>query len=274
MKEINCIVIYEISAECKILYASESIIDVTGYTLEELRGKSGFSFMEQTESKNVQGACRHLQKDNIMASVFCTHIQHKTDGLIPIEAVSGQCYDIILAVITRVDKGEPQLKARHAAVKQTYTQDCDGVITAQEGFVQQATDTLEKSLRKPIPVSSREPAACMILNRFSRRLIIEFATQTCESLLGLNPERCVGLSFLNYIDPEQYDFIMDEFQKVISTNSVAQFQCSLVSPQFREPLPVRLAIFCANDGIILNIRLTKYGNFTNDGLIFLKFFSE
>ncbi|ORX98632.1 hypothetical protein K493DRAFT_5613 [Basidiobolus meristosporus CBS 931.73] len=267
MKEVNCITIYDVSDEAVILYSSESVVDVTGYTQEELRGKTGYCLIDPEIVCAMQAAGTRVREEDNMATVMYTSIKHKTEGLIPIESVSGRCFDIIVAVITRADKGQPRLRACYATSQHTYTRKNGGIMATQDITPKYAT-----SIIKTPP--SPEPAACMILNRFTRHLTIEFATKNCEFLLGIDARKCNGLSFLSYIDPDDLLFVTEQFENVKVSNAVAQLQFSFLSPQYRQSLPVRAAIFCANDGIILNIRLFKHEKSSNDGLVFLNFFLD
>ncbi|KAK9760831.1 hypothetical protein K7432_014746 [Basidiobolus ranarum] len=275
MQEINCIIIYDTSDESKILYTSESIVDVTGYTQEEMRGRNGYSLIDSSTLNVIQDASMHIRDEDNMATVLYTNIRHKTEGLIPIESVAGRCYDIVVGVTTRADKGKPRIRASYATSQQIYTKQVDGIVATQRSISSHQRHTyLATPLGRTDPRFSPEPAACMILNRFTRRLTIEFATQTCEFLLGLDSEKCRGLSFLNYIDPDDLYSITEKFENVKVNNAVADFQFSFLSPQYRQSLPVEAAVFCSNDGIIVNIRLVKGESRRKHGLIFLDFFVD
>ncbi|ORX95652.1 hypothetical protein K493DRAFT_407549 [Basidiobolus meristosporus CBS 931.73] len=277
-RKVNCIYIYDTSDEGRILYCSESSVDVTGYALEEVRGQSGYSFVESATSQVIREAGSIIRDEDNMATVMYTNVKHKDGGLVPIEAVTGRCYDIVVSVLTRADKGEPQLRARHATLQRTFTQQCDGTITTQESPIGYPSEKVyAKQPTKPSPNIKPiypEPAACMIVDRFTRRLTIQFATKSCESLLGVNAKKCIGLPFLSYIDLEEVDSVVSDLETAKTNNSVAQIHFSFLSPQYRQSLPVRAAVFCANDGIIINVRLAKDCLERNENLVFLKYLQK
>ncbi|ORY05093.1 hypothetical protein K493DRAFT_311083 [Basidiobolus meristosporus CBS 931.73] len=248
--ERNFIAIYDLSPERKILYLSDSVYDVLGYTPDELIGQSGFCLIPEEELPGMQTYILYQEINDSIISLLYGHSRTKTNQLIPIEAAASCCYNMVTCVIAQVDPNSHSAKARAAAAESVvYIDDHPNGMFKGAWKVQGSS---VKELPDPdIPTEpiKLEPRACMVLNRFTRKLTIMYCSVPASFILGINPTKCTGGSFVSYLHPEDSDYVVQEIDRVKSTSCVAQTKFRFISPT-KGVIPVSLTVTASCDGLI------------------------
>ncbi|KAG0325120.1 hypothetical protein BGZ99_001030, partial [Dissophora globulifera] len=97
-----------------------------------------------------------------------------------------------------------------------------------------------------------EPAlrVCMILNRFSRNLIIMYASSACERIFHIDPDHIVGKPVLLFIRADDLASFVEQMDMIKASPAVAYMRFWFQSPKLRQEVPCEVMLFGAVDGIV------------------------
>ncbi|KAG0225667.1 hypothetical protein BGX31_007568, partial [Mortierella sp. GBA43] len=102
-----------------------------------------------------------------------------------------------------------------------------------------------------------EPRICMLLNRFSRSLNIQYASPSCEIILNIDPEAIVGRSFLLFIRSDDLATFVEQVDLAKSSNVVTHMKFYFQSPNNPQEVPCEAMLFGAADAMIAIMRRCK-----------------
>lgn len=277
--ELTFITMHDISAKCVILYASDSITDVLGYAPYEVTNKSTFDYFHSDDLPLALDRYKNEIELEHASSLAYVRVHSKAGEWLTCECVFSCVYDVLIAATTIYRPGpRSQGKALAAPVVQhAFRNSCPEVRYEMIAH-------LSAKFTSIVPAKGREPRAALILNRFTKKLTILYATHALTELVGLGPPGAVGTSFLDCIDPDCVDGAVDAIDRAKQNDSVAYMRFRWRHPHERStsgmsvdtsspeserpdvfntgkyhtgPTDVEAVVSCTSDGIIIVLRVAS-----------------
>ncbi|ORX95269.1 hypothetical protein K493DRAFT_337423 [Basidiobolus meristosporus CBS 931.73] len=251
--EKNFIIIFDLTPQRIILYVSDSVTDVLGYTPDELIGKTGLYIIPEDHISGTNTFIAYQEISDSLATVlFCT-ARKKDSKVIPIECVASCCYNMITATIVEGELNNSKSKDRVAAADNiVYIDKNPNCIHKVDG---PQLLRLHKSQLPSTPIQF-EPRVCMVLNRFTRKLTIMYCSIPASFVLGMNSKKCTGTSFISYIHQEDLSATINELDRVKSTACIGQVDLRFLSPELGT-INVSVVVSASCDGLIAILRRSE-----------------
>ncbi|KAG0006189.1 hypothetical protein BGZ65_009122 [Modicella reniformis] len=102
-----------------------------------------------------------------------------------------------------------------------------------------------------------EARVCLIINRFSRNLIVMYASSACEKVLNIDPDQLTGKPILLYIRADDLAPFMEQVDVIKTTTVITQMRFWFQSPNRSREIPCEAILFGATDGIVAVVRRCK-----------------
>lgn len=188
--ETTFISIHDLSLDARLLYVSNSIIDILGYSPEEVVGKSCWEYFHPDEmpfARAIHG--RGVQLDKAAVLSYC-QIKNRYGRWIGCECVFTIVHDVLVASTSIYRRGMKSEKraAEAPIIRQLFSS------SPRDPRYHMLTYISSKFSQVPKP-HSHEPRAALFLNRFTRTLTIMYATDGLAKVLGISAQQLIGKSF-------------------------------------------------------------------------------
>lgn len=188
--ETTFITIHDLTYDANILYASTSISDVLDWRSDEVVGKSCWDFFHPDEipfAKAIHGRGVELDKASVLN--YC-RIKNKYGEWVGCECVFTVVYNVLIGC-TSIYMDGPKAKKRAVeapVVRQLFS---SSPRDPRYHMLQYISSKFASGPRPHL----HEPRAALFLNRFTRTLTINFATNGLEKLLGIPARELTNQSF-------------------------------------------------------------------------------
>ncbi|EFQ27574.1 hypothetical protein CGRA01v4_03064 [Colletotrichum graminicola] len=184
--------IHSTDPSAAILFVSDSVFDILGYTPQEVQGKSCFDFFHPDEvpfARSVHSRGVLLDKAAVLHYV---RIMSRDGQWVSCECCFTVVHDVLVACTSIYRRGEKSERRASEApqIRQLFS-------SSPRDPRYHMLEHLSPKFRMP-PVE-REPRAALILNRFTRTLTVMFATNSVSSILGVRPDQIKDKSFYECI---------------------------------------------------------------------------
>ncbi|KAL2127692.1 hypothetical protein VTI74DRAFT_10307 [Chaetomium olivicolor] len=190
--------IHNLNPDATILFASESILDILGYSPREVEGKSAFDYFHPEEvpfARSIHSRGILLDKAAVLhyARILC-----KSGQWVSCECCFTVVHNVLVASTSIYFKGaKSDRRARDAPqIRRIFS-------SSPRDPRYHMLEHLSPKFR--MPPMEREPRAALILNRFSRKLSIMYATDAVAQILGLQPGELLDRPFYECIQPNCID---------------------------------------------------------------------
>ncbi|KAL9587011.1 MAG: hypothetical protein Q9212_000539 [Teloschistes hypoglaucus] len=188
--ETTFISIHDLSLDARLLYASQSIVDILGYTPQEVVGKSCWEYFHPDEipfARAVHG--RGVQLDKAAVLNYC-QVKNKDGRWVGCECVFTIVHDVIIACTSIFRRGLNSQKRATAApvIRRLFS-------SSPRDPRYHMLSYISNKFSQDIPRHLHEPRAALFLNRFTRTLTIMYATNGLADILGITAEELNGKSF-------------------------------------------------------------------------------
>ncbi|KAI7884969.1 uncharacterized protein EV154DRAFT_427773 [Mucor mucedo] len=261
--EISCIIIYDNTASASVLYASEGVTEILGYTPEELRGFHGYKLTHPDERAALGVIHNANVMEERMSSVTAYRALRKDGSYVELDVVVHYCYDTLVTtnfIVTSKHSIERKMRSNTADYAQVI--DGDGKIHIKGAWVD-PQEGLKKILELQQPWGknekvdkTQEPRFCMILNRYTTQSTIVFATKVCEELVDLNQLDCIGRSLYDYVASEDAGSVMKQIELSKSNNMISRIRFDWITGGNKSS-PVEAVVSCTYDGLVMVVRLAS-----------------
>ncbi|KAI9663030.1 MAG: hypothetical protein M1821_008078 [Bathelium mastoideum] len=201
--------IHDLTPDARILYSSDSVVDILGHTPDEVVNRSAWQFFHPEEvpiAKEVHG--RGLKLDKAAALAYC-HIKNRNGEWVCCECCFTVVYDVMVCCTSIYRKGMKSQSTyslvRSAAEERIVDIDAE---RAQEApvirrlFSSSPNDPryhmlahLSAKFSQGPQAQTHEPRAALFLNRFTRTLTIMYATSGLSEIIGISGDDMKGRSF-------------------------------------------------------------------------------
>ncbi|ODQ51609.1 hypothetical protein SAICODRAFT_8905 [Saitoella complicata NRRL Y-17804] len=224
--DITFITIHDLDEEATILYASESISDVLGYSSQDVIDKSCFDFFHPDEepiARGVHGKGVGLDKAAVLA--YCS-LRHKDGSWVQCEMVFTVVYDVFVAATTLYVDGSSKRQNRREIAPHIRR------LFGPETPPDPRRDMLHHLSGKfTTDGYQHEPRAAFILNRYTRTLCVLYATHATESILGIHPDHLIGKSFFSCIQEQFLEGAVDVVERAKENDSIAYIRFAWRDPR-------------------------------------------
>ncbi|KAL1952539.1 hypothetical protein VTO42DRAFT_5072 [Malbranchea cinnamomea] len=187
--EITFITLQDISRDGRIRFASQSIEDIIGWKPEEVTNKSVWEFIHPDDvAKGLAVYEENLHHDGA-ARLDYFRVRHKQGHWVRCETLSTVVYNVMVASTTIYSGGPASAqRAADAAVVGKF-------FVSKRDPEYHILSTISRAFSHTPSLTSPEPRAAMILNRFTRLSTIIYATSNTAALLGVPPAQLLSKSF-------------------------------------------------------------------------------
>ncbi|KAI9824097.1 MAG: hypothetical protein M1832_002166 [Thelocarpon impressellum] len=192
--ETTFISIHDLSADARLLYTSDSIVDILGYGPQEVIGRSCFDYFHPEEipfARSVHGRGVHMDKAAVLN--YC-RIRSKYGHWVGCECVFTVVYDVLVASTSIYRRG---MKSQKRAVEAPIIRRLFSSSPRDPRY--HMLSLLSTKFSAAPSIRTHEPRAALFLNRFTRTLAIMYATTALSSVLGVTAEEAKGKSFYECI---------------------------------------------------------------------------
>ncbi|KAG0325135.1 hypothetical protein BGZ99_001045 [Dissophora globulifera] len=247
----NFITFVDLSPEGRFLWLSPAVYDVLGYTPDELVGVAAYDLANVEDIVQTRVSHKENLLNDLVASQSTVRFRAKDGHYVPCVSVYSLCYDFMVACVTMIhpDPGSySQLRSHSTAMTQlvgSKKEEFERIKRHQKAFTSNRWDArgMEPELR-----------VCMILNRFSRNLIIMYASSTCERVFHIDPDDIVGKPILLFIRADDLASCVEQMNVVKASTALMHMRFWFQSPRSRQEIPCEAMLFGAADGIVAVIR--------------------
>ncbi|QPC76424.1 hypothetical protein HYE68_007176 [Fusarium pseudograminearum] len=206
--------IHNLHPDANILYASDSIFEILGYSPQEVLGRSAFEYFHPEEipyARSVHSRGVLLDK---AAVLHYARLRSRDGRWVSSECVFSIVHDILFACISiyRCDAKSERRALAAPQVRRLFSR-------SPRDPRYHMLEHLSPKFRLP-PVE-REPRAALILNRFTRTLTVMFATDAIASILGIPASQVQHKSFYECIRESCLDDAVRCLESAKANDSIA-----------------------------------------------------
>ncbi|KAL5461103.1 hypothetical protein PMIN07_005474 [Paraphaeosphaeria minitans] len=184
------ITIHDLSEEARILYSSDSIVDILGHTPDEVVNKSVWCFFHPDEvpvAKQLHDRSVRLDKASVLS--YC-RIKNRQGEWVGCECYFSIVYNVMVCCTSIYRQGmNSQKRAVEAPVVRKL------FSSSPEDPRYHMLSHLSSKFTLGPESQTHEPRAALFLNRFTRTLTVMYATSGIEEILGIPSDEMIGRSF-------------------------------------------------------------------------------
>lgn len=256
------ITIYDNSPDGRVIYASESIKELTGFEPAELVGREAFSLYHADDNDSIRKVHASNVHNEEMSSMATYRHKCKNGDYILVETVATYCYDILVTCNYVFDEASIEHKMRASTVDEVY-------FCLPNGTVKKAGAWKNKQELKgnAVPLDKiwvnkkierpQERRFCLILNRFTDMLNIVYASSMVEELVSMNIPYSIGQSLYNYISDRDLDSIRFQMNLAKERDMVVRLRFDwIIDREKGLTEQVEGIAGCTDDGLVLVLRLS------------------
>ncbi|RPB13872.1 hypothetical protein P167DRAFT_552735 [Morchella conica CCBAS932] len=222
--DITFITMHDLSADARLLFASDSITEVLGYNPRDIVGRSCFEYFHPDEmpfARSVHGRGVNLDKAAVLS--YCK-LKSITGDYVTCECVFTVVYSVIVASTSLYTRSNKSLDRALTAplIRRVFSS------SQRDPRYHMLTHLSTKF--NSAPEGHHEPRAALILNRFTRTLTILYATHALGDILNFPPDEAIGKSFYECIQENCLQEAVDALERAKENDSIAYLRF-----QWRDP---------------------------------------
>lgn len=262
---INCIIIYDNTASATVLFASESVYEVLGFTPEELTGLHGYKLTHLDE----RAALAVIHSANVveerMSSVTTYGSLRKDGKYVELDVIIHYCYDSLVSTnftITSHDSMQRKMRSNTADYVQVVQRDDSiqvkgGWSDSQDGLKRLLATKHPWGENDKVEQKAQESRFCLILNRYTAKATVVFATKMCEELVGLNQFDCIGRPLYDFVAPQDVENVMKQIELSKSKDMISRLRFDWMTEE-NKLISIEAVVSCTYDGLVMVARLAPF----------------
>ncbi|TID23634.1 PAS domain-containing protein [Venturia nashicola] len=229
--ETTFITIQDLTPEARILYSSDSIVDILGFTPDQVVDRPSWDFFHEAElpvAKQLHRRGVNLDKAAVLA--YC-QLRNNIGQWVGCECCFTIVYNVMVVCISVYHRGMEQSKRSVEApiVRRLFSS------SPQDPRYHMLTVLSEKFHTENTEDVSHEPRAALFLNRFTRTATIMYATSGIEEIVGISSEDIKGLSFYFCIAENCLEDAVKCLETAKGNDSIAYLRFWFRDPRQNEP---------------------------------------
>ncbi|KAF9397244.1 hypothetical protein BGX21_009076 [Mortierella sp. AD011] len=255
MDSYNFISFHDLTDKCNFLWSSYGVKDVLGYTAEEIVGMSPMEMILPDDKHHSEDALKENVMNDLVASQALTKFRHKNGQPVYCLVVFSMCYDMICScttMLTPPSDGCHKLRAHSSVMTRM-------VETKTEEFarIKRHHDAFQTNSKWDAQFLEPEARACLLLNRFTRSLVVMYASSACEKVLCVNPDDITGKPILLFIRSDDLKSFVEQMDIVKGTSSIVSMRFWFQSPNTPQEIPCEAVFIGGVDAVLVVIRRYK-----------------
>ncbi|KAF2774439.1 hypothetical protein EJ03DRAFT_6654 [Teratosphaeria nubilosa] len=182
--------IHDLTPDARILYSSDSVIDILGYTPDEIVNHSAWGFFPKDELPYSQAFHqKRVVTDKAAVLAYC-NVRAKDGGYVTCECCFTIVYDVMIVCTSIYRRGLASDKRRQEAplVRRIFS-------SSPRDPRYHMLSHISAKFKLDAKPEIHEPRAALFLNRFTRTLTIMYATSGLQDVIGIPAENMRGRSF-------------------------------------------------------------------------------
>ncbi|KAF9982304.1 hypothetical protein BGZ65_003015 [Modicella reniformis] len=250
----NFISFHDLTPEAHYLWASPTIYDVLGYEPEEVVGMRAYNYIFSDDIADSRTAHKENLINDLVASQIVLRYKDKDNRPVYCACVFSLCYDFIVNCATMLDPGAEayvQLRAHSSAMTRlvgSKKEEFERMKRHHEAFT---ANTWNHKVMEP------EARVCLIINRFSRNLIVMYASSACEKVFHMDPDQITGKPILLFLRSDDLASFVEQVDIIKTSTAITQMRFWFQSLNWPQEIPCEAIIFGSADGIVAVVRRCK-----------------
>ncbi|KAF2180562.1 hypothetical protein K469DRAFT_592002 [Zopfia rhizophila CBS 207.26] len=224
------ITIHDLSEDARILYSSDSIVDILGHTPDEVVNRPCWDFFHPDEiplAKQLHSRGVRLDKAAVLA--YC-QIQNRQGDWVGCECCFSVVYDVMVCCTSIYRHGmSSQKRAVEAPIVRRLF-----ASSPQDPRYHMLSHLSSKFSLEP-EEQTHEPRAALFLNRFTRTLTVMYATSGIEQIIGISGEAMKGRSFYYCIQENCLEDAVRCLETAKGNDSIAYLRFFFRDPRQDDP---------------------------------------
>ncbi|KAK9355708.1 hypothetical protein V1523DRAFT_404416 [Lipomyces doorenjongii] len=225
--DIAFITIHDLTQAGVILYVSDSIELVLGYSASDVEGQSAFDYFHPSERPHRHAAHgRAVSLDKAAVLCYCQLLRR--DGVwIPCECVFTVVYDVLVAS-TSVYRHT--VKSDDRARQATFIGRAFSHSSTESELRAQMLSNLPPTFEEDSNML-HELRAALILNRMSQSLPILYATHSVAEIVGLTPDEITGWNLWDCMDATSLESAQLSLERAKENDSLSYLRFAWRDPR-------------------------------------------
>ncbi|KAK3697960.1 hypothetical protein LTR37_017184 [Vermiconidia calcicola] len=224
--------IHNLEDDARVLYTSDSIIDILGYTPDEVVNKSAWGFFPPEELPYIRTFHRRrVSMDKAAVLAYC-QVKSKDGAWIGCECCFTIVYDVMV-VCTSIYKRDRKSQTR--AIEAPIVRRLFSSSPQDPRY--HMLSHISAKFAQPTKPQQHEPRAALFLNRFTRTLSIMYATAGLQEIIGIPAEEIRGRSFYYCIAENCLPEAVKCLEKAKGNDSIAYLRFWFRDPRQEDPRP-------------------------------------
>jgi PAS domain S-box-containing protein len=259
--EVDYISIYDSTASAKLVYVSESVYDVLGFTPQEIIGLGAYELTHPNE----RAALSVLHSSNLtnepMSSLCVYKSRHKDGHYVTCDIIVHPCYDVFICTnFARSSCDTVKASMRTTSADESYVIGEDGSIEITSSWrnrqerIKTLFSTPFRDFSKPL---EGEPRFCLIINRYTEAATIVFASRYCYDLVGIGQTQLIGSSLFDFVAKKDRVSVSTQLDLTKEQSIIARFRFKWLHGS--KEIPVETCISGTYDGLVMVVRLATTG---------------
>ncbi|KAF2748755.1 hypothetical protein M011DRAFT_336728 [Sporormia fimetaria CBS 119925] len=230
MRDITFITIHDLSEDARILYSSDSIVDILGHTPDEVVNTSVWDWFHPDEVPFAKRKHqRGVELDKAAVLVYA-RIKNRQGDYVGCECCFSIVYDVMVCCTSIYQHGPGSQKRAEDAPR------------IRRMFASSPKDPryhmlthLSSKFKLPSEEQMHEPRAALFLNRFTRSLTVMYATSGIEEIIGISSANMKGRSFYYCIQENCLEDAVRVLESAKGNDSIAYLRFRFRDPRVDDP---------------------------------------
>ncbi|KAH7072375.1 hypothetical protein FB567DRAFT_201421 [Paraphoma chrysanthemicola] len=184
------ITIHDLTDDARILYSSDSIVDILGHTPDEVVNRSVWQFFHPDELPIAKAQhSRGVRLDKAAVLSYC-RLKNRQGDWVGCECCFSIVYDVMVCCTSIYRHG---MQSQKRAVEAPLVRKLFSSSPKDPRY--HMLSHLSSKFDLGPERQTHEPRAALFLNRFTRTLTVMYATSGIEQIIGISGEEMKGKSF-------------------------------------------------------------------------------
>ncbi|KAH7379517.1 hypothetical protein BKA66DRAFT_137580 [Pyrenochaeta sp. MPI-SDFR-AT-0127] len=224
------ITIHDLSDDAKILYSSDSIVDILGHTPDEVVNRSVWHFFHPDELPLAKAQhSRGVRLDKAAVLSYC-RLKNRQGDWVGCECCFSVVYDVMVCCTSVYRNG---MQSQKRAVEAPLVRKMFASSPKDPRY--HMLSHLSSKFDLGPEEQTHEPRAALFLNRFTRTLTVMYATSGIEQIIGISGEAMKGRSFYYCIAPNCLEDAVRCLESAKGNDSIAYMRFFFRDPRQDDP---------------------------------------
>ncbi|KAF1834021.1 hypothetical protein BDW02DRAFT_352376 [Decorospora gaudefroyi] len=224
------ITIHDLSDDARIMYSSDSIVDILGHTPDEVVNRSVWQFFHPDELPLARAQhSRGVKLDKAAVLSYC-RLRNRQGDWVGCECCFSVVYDVLVCCTSIYRHGiQSQKRAIEAPiVRKIFSSSPKDPRYHMLSHLSSKFDLSPED-------QTHEPRAALFLNRFTRTMTVMYATSGIEQIIGISGDAMKGRSFYYMIAPECMADAVNCLEAAKGNDSIAYMRFFFRDPRTPDP---------------------------------------